>query len=105
MYKKLKKLNVEIVTNAEVTDVIVKEKQVKGLKYKKDNKEIKIEADKIILATGGKSYPLTGSTGKGYEIAKKYGHTVTNLKPGLVPLECKEKELCKEMQWLSLKNI
>ena len=81
------------------------EKQVKGLKYKKDNKEIKIEADKIILATGGKSYPLTGSTGKGYEIAKKYGHTVTNLKPGLVPLECKEKELCKEMQGLSLKNI
>lgn len=105
MYKKLKKLNVEIVTNAEVTDIIVKEKQVKGLKYKKDNKEIKIEADKIILATGGKSYPLTGSTGKGYEIAKKYGHTVTNLKPGLVPLECKEKELCKEMQGLSLKNI
>lgn len=105
MYKKLKKLNVKIVTNAEVTDIIVKEKQVKGLKYKKDNKEIKIEADKIILATGGKSYPLTGSTGKGYEIAKKYGHTVTNLKPGLVPLECKEKELCKEMQGLSLKNI
>jgi len=57
------------------------------------------------LQAGGASYKNTGSTGDGYEIAKKYGHTITKLKPGLIPLECYEKSLTKEMQGLSLRNV
>lgn len=62
-------------------------------------------ADKIILATGGKSYPNTGSTGDGYILAQKLGHTVTDIKPSLVPLVTKEIQLCKDLQGLSLKNV
>ena len=65
----------------------------------------KIEADKIILATGGKSYPLTGSTGDGYCLAQKLGHTITNLKPSLVPIEIFEKSICNNLQGLSLRNV
>lgn len=64
-----------------------------------------IQADKIILATGGKSYSSTGATGDGYKIAEKLGHTITNIKPSLVPLIAKETNLCKELQGLSLKNV
>ena len=64
-----------------------------------------LKADKVILATGGKSYPLTGSTGTGYEIAKKLGHTITEIKPSLVPLECYQKHICQELQGLSLRNV
>ncbi len=60
--------------------------------------------DKVILATGGKSYPATGSDGSGHRIAMKLGHTVTELIPSLVPLYS-DSPLCKEMQGLSLKNI
>lgn len=63
-----------------------------------------LTVDKVILATGGMSYPLTGSTGDGYEFSKRLGHTVTELKPSLVPLEIKEKEYLS-LQGLSLKNI
>ncbi len=60
--------------------------------------------DAIILATGGASYPLTGSTGDGYEIARRLGHTVTPLKPALVPVECEEK-WPRELMGLSLRNV
>ena len=63
-----------------------------------------IKADKIILATGGKSYPLTGSNGEGYVLAKKLGHTITNIKPSLVPLTTYEQDMQKDLQGLSLKN-
>ena len=59
-------------------------------------------AYKVILATGGMSYPVTGSTGDGYKMAEKLGHTITPLKPSLVPIETKEN--CGEMMGLSLKN-
>lgn len=62
------------------------------------------EADNYIIATGGKSYPLTGSTGDGYELAKQCGHTITKLKPALVPLESPN-QWVKDLQGLSLKNI
>ena len=72
----------------------------------KNKNNIKIfEADKVILATGGKSYPLTGSTGDGYELAKKLGHTVTKIRPSLVPLEAFEQNMCKDLQGLSLRNV
>ena len=58
-----------------------------------------------ILATGGKSYPLTGSTGDGYKIAKALGHTIVPIKPSLVPLEVYEKEECKKLQGLSVRNV
>lgn len=61
-------------------------------------------ADAVIIATGGASYPLTGSTGDGYKFAKAFGHTVITPKPSLVPIECKEKWV-KEAMGLSLRNV
>ena len=61
-------------------------------------------ADSVIICCGGKSYPLTGSTGDGYRLAEQAGHTVTALKPSLVPLESSDPE-CKSMQGLALKNV
>ena len=101
--KKLKSLNVKIMYNTQVTDVLINENnEVTGVKLK--NQKI-INAKKIILATGGKSYPLTGSTGDGYEILKKLGHTITSIKPSLVPLETYEEDLHYSLQGLSLRNV
>ncbi|MBR7084691.1 MAG: NAD(P)/FAD-dependent oxidoreductase [Oscillospiraceae bacterium] len=61
-------------------------------------------ADKILLAVGGATYPLTGSTGDGYQIAVQAGHTVTELRPSLVPLETLERD-CAQMMGISLKNV
>ncbi len=60
--------------------------------------------DRVILATGGKSYPLTGSDGSGFRLACSLGHSVTELLPSLVPLESNS-EYCRDMQGLSLKNV
>lgn len=105
--KKLKELNVKIEYNSKVEKIIVEEnekettKKVIGINV---NGRF-IEADKVILATGGKSYPLTGSTGDGYKIAKDLGHTITNIKPSLVPLEIYDKNICDKLQGLSLRNV
>ena len=61
-------------------------------------------ADNVIIATGGMSYPLTGSTGDGYEMAKEAGHTITPLKPSLTALECHE-GWCTSAQGLTLRNV
>lgn len=58
----------------------------------------------VLIATGGKSYPATGSTGDGYKLAEQAGHTVTKLKPSLVPIVCEEK-YCYDMMGLSLRNV
>ena len=63
-----------------------------------------VPADAVILATGGLSYPRTGSTGDGYQMAKELGHTVTELIPSLVPMTSEDKS-CAEMQGLSLRNV
>lgn len=60
--------------------------------------------DRVIVCTGGKSYPLTGSTGDGYRFAEKLGHTIVEPRASLVPLEIKE-GFCKQMQGISLKNV
>ena len=114
-YEELKNLNVKIYTNS-----IVKDASVTGVEYTFNNNKYTINADKVILATGGKSYPTTGSTGDGYEMAKKLGHTITEIKPSLIPIVANEnsaiekinlesyknsKELCKSLQGLSLKNV
>lgn len=64
----------------------------------------KLYADSLVIATGGMSYPLTGSTGDGYDLAKKAGHSVTQLKPSLVALTCHE-GFCMDLQGLSLRNV
>lgn len=106
--KELDKLNVRIIVNTAVEEILVKEENleneiVKTVKGVKINTGI-IECDKIILATGGKSYPTTGSTGDGYKFAEKLGHTIVKPKPSLVPVEVYEKDV-KEIQGVSLKNI
>ena len=105
--KKLKELNVTIKTNFEVTKILTEGSASTGIEGKNNGKIEKIMADKIILTTGGKSYPVTGSTGDGYKMAKDLGHTITSLKPSLVPLTCngESKRLCQEMQGLSLRNV
>ena len=99
--KRLKELNVKIIYNTKVVEIIPKKE---NLQIVTEDKNV-FEAEKIVLATGGNSYPLTGSTGDGYKIAKKLGHTVIPIKPSLVPLECYDKKLCKNLQGLSLRNV
>ncbi len=105
--RKLKELKVTVKTNFEVTKILTEGSVSKGIEGKNNGKIEKIMADKIILTTGGKSYPVTGSTGDGYKMTKDLGHTITSLKPSLVPLICngESKRLCQEMQGLSLKNV
>ena len=63
-----------------------------------------LKADAVLIATGGKSYPATGSTGDGYALAMQAGHTITKLKPSLVPIVTNE-AYCRDMMGLSLKNV
>ncbi len=108
--KRLKELNVKIEYNMKVTEIAPKDEggKLKVIAVEMDkniHKDKVFEAEKVILATGGKSYPLTGSTGDGYEIATKLGHTVTKIRPSLVPLESFDINMCKELQGLSLRNV
>lgn len=128
LINKAKKLGVKIITNAKVENIITKKNEqvyiannsaenieknieekdtIEGVEFLLNGKKEYIKCNKVILATGGKSYPGTGSTGDGYEIAKKLGHTITKIVPSLVPLEAKEDslEVCKKLQGLSLKNV
>ena len=97
---RIKELNIKYRLNTKVEKILIKNNEVLGVRT---NKEI-IQTEKIILATGGKSYPLTGSTGDGYKIAEELGHKIIPIKPSLVPLEVYEKDICKSLQGLSLKN-
>ncbi len=103
--RRLKELNVKIKTNTRVIEIETNNNQATGVKIISNNKEDIIKADRVIIATGGKSYPSTGSTGDGYILAKELGHTITDIKPSLVPMETYEKEFCKSLQGLSLRNI
>ena len=98
---KINELKIKKLFNTRVQKILVQNGEVLGVST---DKEI-IQTDKIILATGGKSYPLTGSTGDGYLIAKNIGHKVAEIRPSLVPLVIYEKNECKEMQGLSLRNV
>lgn len=95
----VKRLKVHV-NFADVKELIIEENTVKGVKTDKGD----FSSDTVIVATGGKSYPGTGSTGDGYKFAKQAGHTVTKLNPSLVPLVTKEK-YCADMMGLSLKNV
>ena len=91
--------NAVTVHTGRVTDILIKDGAVSGVRVGKDE----YQASKVILATGGLSYPTTGSTGDGYEMAQRVGHTVTATEGSLVPLEAGPD--CAEMQGLSLRNV
>lgn len=98
----LRRLNVEIHFRTAVKQIVIENEMVKGVILEREKKMI--EAEAVIVATGGKSYETTGSTGDGYQFATEAGHTIKEPQPSLVPFEIREK-FCKEMQGLSLKNV
>lgn len=108
--KKLKGLSVEIRLHTRVeslvTEILLTEsgcdkRRIKGVR---DERGKYYEADAVILATGGVSYPSTGSTGDGHRMAEETGHKVTELYPALVPLKARE-DFCRDLMGLSLKNV
>ena len=88
----------------EVLGVEASDGRVTGVRVRDAQGERVLPCDCAIIATGGASYPVTGSTGDGYRFARELGHTVTDLKPSLVPLTTKE-DWPKQLQGLSLKNV
>ena len=98
----LKNAGVQVRLYEEVDSVETRDGRVSGIRLKK-TREI-VSADAVIVATGGLSYPSTGSTGDGYRFAEKTGHTVTDLSPALVPFETAE-PVGRDLQGLALKNI
>ena len=97
--RELKNLGVKVI-NQRVTDILVDDGVCIGVKA--GGKEFNSQS--VLIATGGKSYPNTGSTGDGYKLAESVGHTVTEIYPSLVPLVTVEK-YCAEMMGLSLRNV
>ena len=98
---RINELKIKKLLNTRVEKILIQNNCVISVRT---NNEM-IKTNKVILATGGKSYPLTGSTGDGYIIASNLGHKITPIKPSLVPLVVYEKEECKKMQGLSLRNV
>ena len=101
--REMQKAGVKVKLNSEVEELLFDSTKecVAGVKLR--NKE-KLMADRVIVATGGISYVLTGSTGDGYRFAKEAGHSVTELSPALVPFNVEE-DWCKQLQGLSLRNV
>ncbi len=102
-----KKEKVDLKTNQNVTDILIENNKIKGVYTENTitHKKELLSAEKIIIATGGRSYSSTGSTGDGYKFAKKIGHNIIPIKPSLVPLESFDKGICKMCQGLSLRNV
>lgn len=100
--REMQHLKVKVQLHCEVKELLINnEKEIKGVRLANGKK---MTADAVVVATGGISYPSTGSTGDGYRFARNCGHKVTELFPSLVPMEVKE-WYAKELQGLSLKNI
>ena len=99
--KMINKEKVNLVLNAKVDKIISKDNKIQKVVLS-DKKEI--ECDAVIVATGGLSYPLTGSTGDGYKFAKSQGHTIIDTKPSLIGIEVQEK-FVSDLEKLSLRNI
>lgn len=100
--QELKRKKVDIRYHSEVEELLVKDNKFCGLKLKGENSFL--YGDIVIIATGGLSYPSTGSTGDGYQFAKEMGHTITTLSPSLVPIIIKE-DFVPQLQGLTLKNV
>lgn len=99
--RELKSLRVAVSLHTEVRELLCEQDKVCGVLLTNGKK---MKADAVIVATGGISYPSTGSTGDGYRFAKETGHRVTELLPSLVPMEVRQ-WYAKELQGLSLRNI
>lgn len=99
--KALNEANVNIKLNSKVTDIILSNNQIVSVQI---NNTEKITGDYFVIATGGASYPLTGSKGEGQILAKKMGHKIIELKPSLVPIELNDTWL-KDLMGLSLRNV
>lgn len=99
--RELENRNVDVMLNTRVIKLNIENNKVTSVVT--ENKNI-VKGDYFIICTGGLSYPQTGSTGDGYSFAKSAGHSVTSLKPSLVPIEIEE-TFIKELQGLSLKNV
>lgn len=97
----LKREGVRVHLNSRAEGIETKDGRCRGIRM--DGRVI--EADGVIAATGGLSYPTTGSTGDGYQWARESGHRITDLSPALVPFEVEELDTVKELQGLSLKNV
>lgn len=98
--KELNKYNVNVKYNTYLKDLIIQDNTLIGINTNNGD----ILADKVIVSTGGMSYKNTGSSGECFNIMKKYGHNIIDLKPGLVPLKS-EDDICKKLQGLTLKNV
>lgn len=92
---------VDLRLHSKVKDVIFNNNKIEAVILENGSK---VKGDYFIITTGGKSYPLTGSTGIGFDLAKKMGHTIVEPKPSLVPIEIEESWV-REIQGLSLRNI
>ncbi len=102
--KELRAQGVQIELNTEVEEVLREEDRVSGVQIRRGKKIEKKAYDAVIIATGGISYPQTGSTGDGYRFARESGHGLTEAIPSLVPIILKEKEFLS-LQGLSLRNV
>ncbi|MDR1348749.1 MAG: NAD(P)/FAD-dependent oxidoreductase [Prevotellaceae bacterium] len=103
LVKWAKKSGVEIICNAKVESLNIENGKICSVNVDFGNHEKTIEAKYFLIATGGISYPLTGSTGDGYNFAKQAGHTITDLHPSLVPLKIKNHNT--QLNKLQLKNV
>lgn len=101
MHRMINHKNIKLMTDASVKEIKTKDNHVKSVVLK-NGKEI--HADSVILATGGASYKRTGSTGDGYKMAKKLGHTIVDVKPSLVGMEIIE-NYAERLSGLNLRNI
>ena len=97
----IKEAGVELKLQAKVETILAKEEKVRGVKLDSGRE---FEAEHVLLALGGKAYPSTGSAGDGYQMAKDLGHSITPIKPSLVPLETRE-DWVREAQGLNLRNV
>ena len=100
--KKLKQLKIQIITESGIKKIEIEDNRVVGV-VTLSGKEYKF--DRVVIATGGVSYPATGSTGDGYTLSKELGHTIVDIKPALVPLILFEADECKLTEGLTLKNV
>ena len=99
--RSMRRAGVEVHLNTEVRDLLITDGQAKGLLLAD---QTRVDGDAVMVATGGLSYPVTGSTGDGYRFAKEAGHKVTDCIPSLTPFNIRE-DFVKELQGLSLKNV
>ncbi len=102
MERMLISAGVRTLTGERASSLIIRDGAVLGVKCEGGSTH---RADAVIIATGGRSYPATGSTGDGYELARSARHTVTDLTPSLVPIVTREAALFADAQGLSLKNV